>query len=94
MAHERAPIRFACIAIGATMPTEVSNEFDPDLLVRMLYDWIGAGMMQTEAMDTDDLAFGLLGVLAAVLPVPGVNIEHLTLRSPTPVVGSTAAKGP
>ena len=89
--HERAPIRFACIAIGATMPTEVSNEFDPDLLVTMLDDWIGSGMMQTAAMDTDDLAFGLLGVLASVLPVPGVNIEHLTLRSPTPVVGSTAA---
>jgi NADP-dependent 3-hydroxy acid dehydrogenase YdfG len=90
--HERAPIRFSCIAIGATMPTEISNEFDPELLETMLDDWIGTGMMQTAAMPTDDVAFALLGVLASVLRVPDVNIEHLTLRSPTPVVGSMAAK--
>jgi NAD(P)-dependent dehydrogenase (short-subunit alcohol dehydrogenase family) len=89
--HELAPIRFACIAIGSTMPTEISNDFDPDLLQVMLQDWIGTGMMQTAIMPTDDLAYALLGVLCAVLPVPDVNIEHLTLRSPSAVVGSMAA---
>jgi NAD(P)-dependent dehydrogenase (short-subunit alcohol dehydrogenase family) len=92
--HEHAPVRFACVAIGATMPTEVSNDFDRDLLDVMLSDWLGTGMMQTGVMPTDDLAAALLGLVAAVLPFPDVNLEHVLLRSPAAVVGSQAANRP
>lgn len=89
--HEHPPFRFSCVAVGATMPTEVSNDFDPGLLDEMLHDWIGTGMMQTAVMPTEDLARSLLGILASVLPFPGVGVEHVTLRSPSAVVGSHAA---
>mgnify|MGYP002336473204 CR=1 FL=1 len=89
--HEHAPKRFSCVAIGATMPTEVSNGFDPDLLSVLLEDWMATGSLQLETMVTDDLAYALLGVFAAALPVPGVNLEHLTVRTPTADLGSWAA---
>lgn len=89
--NEHAPTRFSCVAIGPTMPTEVSNNFDPDLLNTLLEDWMATGTLQLETMVTDDLAFALLGVFAAALPVPGVNLEHLTVRTPSAVLGSWAA---
>lgn len=90
--HECAPTRFACVAIGATMPTEVADGFEPELLGQVLEDWMVTGTMQTETMATDDVAAALLGMLAAVLPVAGVNIDHVVLRSPAPIVGSWAAR--
>jgi NAD(P)-dependent dehydrogenase (short-subunit alcohol dehydrogenase family) len=89
--NEHAPIRFACVEIGDTAPTEVADGFDPDLLATLLEDWSVTGALHVGWMTTDDLAFALLGILAAGLPVPGVNLEHITLRTPTAVRGSRAA---
>ena len=89
--NEHAPIRFSCVEIGDTSPTEVADAFDPELLTRFLEDWAVTGFLQVGWMTTDDLAVALLGILAAALPVPGVNLEHVTMRTPTAVRGSWAA---
>jgi NAD(P)-dependent dehydrogenase (short-subunit alcohol dehydrogenase family) len=88
---ECAPLRFCCVSIGATMPTEVSDAFDGELLGEMLDRWIRSGHIQNEAMATDELADSLVGILAAVLPRPGIGVEHLLLRSPSGVLGDPNA---
>jgi hypothetical protein len=43
--------------------------------------------MQRDFMETTDVAGLLAGVLATALEFPGVGIEDLTVRSPSPVAG-------
>ncbi len=80
--------RFCCIRIGATVPTEFGDAFDGDVLRRVLDQWVTQGLMQEEFMDTDDVAAVLVDTLAVLVAHPGVAIEDLVLRSPSPVVGS------
>ena len=39
-------------------------------------------------MDTDSLAAVIVETLAVVVAHPGIGLEDMTLRSPSPVVGS------
>jgi NAD(P)-dependent dehydrogenase (short-subunit alcohol dehydrogenase family) len=88
---EFAPLRFTSVAIGATMPTDVSNGFDGELLAEMLECWIRTGHLQNETMDVEHLAASVLGLLAAIRPVPDVGIEHVVLRSPSGALGDPGA---
>ncbi len=49
--------------------------------------WVRHGLMQRDFMETTDVAALLGGVLASALQFPGVGIEDLVLRSPSPVAG-------
>ncbi len=82
--HDR---RFSCIEVGATQPTEFGHTFDAEVLEPAMHDWFRHGTMQQEYMATDDVASYLVTALGAALAVPGIGVEHLTLRSPSPVVG-------
>ena len=42
-------------------------------------------------MPTDDLAGVLLGTLAAALEWPSIGVEHISLRSASPVVGTAGS---
>ena len=44
-------------------------------------------------MHTDDVAQVLVGTLATLLAVPGVGLEEVVLRSPSPVAGPTWTAG-
>jgi NAD(P)-dependent dehydrogenase (short-subunit alcohol dehydrogenase family) len=85
---EHPTVRFSCVAIGATQPTDFGNAFDPDLLGPAYQHWVRHGFMQERFMDTDDVAEFLVDSLATALRFPGVNVEHLLLRSPSPVLGA------
>jgi NAD(P)-dependent dehydrogenase (short-subunit alcohol dehydrogenase family) len=85
---EEPEVRFSCVAVGATFPTEFGSEFDPELLVASLDDWTRRGLMQEQFMPTDELAAVLVGTLASALRWPSIGIEHISLRSASPVVGT------
>jgi len=85
---EHPRIRFSCVAVGATVPTEFGSDFDPELLAASLDDWRLRGLVQEDYMVTDELAEVLVGMFAAALRHPGIGVEHLTLRSPSPVLGT------
>jgi NAD(P)-dependent dehydrogenase (short-subunit alcohol dehydrogenase family) len=91
---EHPEVRFAAVAVGPTQPTEFGDGFDPDLLERSFADWAHHGMLPETFMDTDDLAGVLIGTLAAALAHPGIGIEHLVLRSPSPAMGRKDIHGP
>ena len=91
---EHPEVRFAALAVGPTQPTEFGDGFDPDLLGRTFADWAHHGMLPETFMDTDDLAGVLIGTLGAALAHPGIGIEHLVLRSPSPAMGRKDLHGP
>lgn len=85
---EHPAVRFSCIAVGATQPTEFGIDFDHDLLGPALEHWARHGLMQEEFMVTDEVAGFMASMLGAALAFPGIGVEHITLRSPSPVIGS------
>ena len=83
---EHPEVRFSCIALGATQPTEFGNAFTPDQLGPTLATWFRHGLMQRDYMDTGEVARLLVSLLGAALTSPSVGIEEIVLRSPSPVV--------
>jgi NAD(P)-dependent dehydrogenase (short-subunit alcohol dehydrogenase family) len=88
--HERPGLRFSTVVIGGTMPTAFADGFDQDVSGRAVTDWVARGLIQEQLMTTDDVAEMLLGVLSEAIAFPGVSLDRLELRSPSPVAGSTA----
>lgn len=84
---EHPEVRFSCLAVGATQPTEFGNGFEADLLGRVFADWGRHGLLQEAFMGTDDLAGFLVGTLGSALDHLTIGIEHVVLRSPSPVMG-------
>jgi NAD(P)-dependent dehydrogenase (short-subunit alcohol dehydrogenase family) len=81
-------LRFTTVTVGATFPTDFGNAFEGDLLGRVLTDWGVRGLAQEEFMAPEDVADVLASVAAASVGRPGIGVDHLTLRSPSPVVGT------
>lgn len=88
---EHPDIRFACVAVGATVPTDFGNAFDPVKLGQALETWARHGLARAELMHTDHVAEVLIGTFAVALTYPDVGIEHLTLRSPAAIVDDSAS---
>lgn len=80
---EHPGIRFSCVAVGSTVPTEFGHSFDMELLTEVMRDWALHGLAQAEFMSTDEVADFLVRMYAAALPYPQVNVEHLVVRSPS-----------
>ena len=85
--NEHPNIRFSCVAVGSTVPTEFGNSFDLPLLGDLMSDWALHGLAQAEFMDTDEVGDFLVHMYAAALPYAQVNVEHLVLRSPSGLMG-------
>jgi NAD(P)-dependent dehydrogenase (short-subunit alcohol dehydrogenase family) len=88
---EHPEVRFSCIAVGATQPTDFGAQFDLELLGPMLDDWVRHGLLQERFMDTTEVARYLTVVLGAALELPEIGVERLLLRSSSPVMGTTGA---
>jgi NADP-dependent 3-hydroxy acid dehydrogenase YdfG len=85
---EHPEVRFSCIQVGATVPTDFGSNFEPERLEPALEVWARQGRAQASLMATDDVAQVILGVLATASPHPGVGLEHIALRSPAPVIAT------
>lgn len=86
---EHPEVRFTCLRLGSTMPTDFGAAFDGPVLATALGAWTRQGLLQQEVMATDDVAAVLVDLLATALAYPGVRLEHVALRSPKPLVGSS-----
>jgi NAD(P)-dependent dehydrogenase (short-subunit alcohol dehydrogenase family) len=86
-------VRFTCAAVGATVPTDFGATFDRPTLEAAFEHWEQQGIGHTGFMGTDELATALLDTLAAVLPHPGIGLEHLLLRAPSPLPPATGPTG-
>lgn len=84
---EHPELRWSCVTVGATFPTAFAQDFDGELLGEVLNAWTRRGLMQEQFMVPDEVAAQLLALYAGALAAPSVNVDHVTVRSPTPVVG-------
>jgi NADP-dependent 3-hydroxy acid dehydrogenase YdfG len=91
---ERPAVRFTCVVVGATQPSDFGAGFTPEALGDALPAWVRHGRLREAFMDTGDLAAAVLGALAAVLAVPGVGLEEIILRSPSPIAGEGWSPAP
>lgn len=84
---EHPGTRVSCVVVGATYPTDFGNAFDGEVLGPAMESWARHGLLQQEYMDPDDVAGVLVDLYSTALRHPGVCIQDVVLRSPSPVVG-------
>jgi NAD(P)-dependent dehydrogenase (short-subunit alcohol dehydrogenase family) len=84
--NEHPRIRFTAVAVGATFPTEFGDSFDSELLPKAIDHWTRHGLMTEEMLDPGELAGTILGVVGTALRHPGVAIERMVLRPPSPAI--------
>jgi NAD(P)-dependent dehydrogenase (short-subunit alcohol dehydrogenase family) len=85
---EHPGIRLSCVVVGATFPTDFGKDFDGDHLGAAMADWERHGLMQEDFMVPEDVAGCLVEIYGTALRFPGVGIDQIMLRSPSPVLGS------
>jgi NADP-dependent 3-hydroxy acid dehydrogenase YdfG len=91
---EHPRLRFGTVVVGATMPTDFARAFDGEVLGTAMEVWTAHGQFQEKFMEADDVGQVLADLFAALLPVPGVNMERIVLRTPSPVLGHTGLDSP
>jgi NAD(P)-dependent dehydrogenase (short-subunit alcohol dehydrogenase family) len=78
--NERPRVRWTCITVGPTVPTEFGIHFDPELMVELFAEWSTLGMADSSLMATTDVADVIVGTLALLHANPSVNCDHIVLR--------------
>ena len=91
-------LRFTTVTVGDTFPTDFGNAFDGEVLTRVMDDWAARGLAPARFMAPDDVARTLLAVAGTLRALPGIGVDHLVIRSPSPPAASFmeafAALGP
>src|SRR5262245_18314207 len=78
--NERPAVRWTCITVGPTVPTEFGIHFDPELMMEMFAEWSKLGMADSSLMATAVVADVIVGMLALLTANPTVNCDHVVLR--------------
>lgn len=86
---EQPHVRFMTLVVGVTTPTDFASGFDVDELTSAMDVWAAQGNTPSEFMSRDDVAAVMVDLLATLLPRPGVGVETVVLRSPSPLTGSS-----
>jgi hypothetical protein len=79
--------------VGATFPTGMGDGFGMDELVPAFENWQRQGVLQEEMMTPEDLGGFLVELYGTALRFPAVNVDHVVLRSPSPIVGPPEPDG-
>ena len=83
---EHPEIRFSCITVGPTFPTEFGVHFDEALMTELFADWSRLGMVHASLMDVNELADVVVTTLEQLLRHPGIGMEHIVLRPASAIV--------
>ena len=87
--QEQPRARFTTLVIGGTFPTDFGAEFDAERLIPAMSDWARHGVIQEKLMTTEEVADVLVGTLASIVDLPDISIDHVVVRSASPVVGGS-----
>ena len=87
---EHPEVRWSCVAVGATFPTGFGSSFDPQLIGDLMGRWIKRGLLQDSFMVPAEVAQHLLATYASALDLPSINVDQITLRSPSATFGAAA----
>jgi NAD(P)-dependent dehydrogenase (short-subunit alcohol dehydrogenase family) len=78
--NEQPQVRWTCITVGPTVPTEFGIDFDPELMVEIFEEWSKQGHLDASFMTTPEVAAVIVGALALLAANPTVNCDHVVLR--------------
>jgi NAD(P)-dependent dehydrogenase (short-subunit alcohol dehydrogenase family) len=78
--NEQSQVRWTCITVGPTVPTEFGIDFDPELMMEIFAEWSEQGHVDTSLMTTTEVADVIAGTLALLAANPTVNCDHIVLR--------------
>ena len=78
--NEQPKVRWTCITVGPTGPTEFGINFDPELMVEIFAEWSKQGHLDPSFMTTTEVAEVIAGTLGLLAANPTVNCDHVVLR--------------
>ena len=80
--HEHRDVRFIRTTIGSTIGTEFGNNFDGEILMQALAQWVVSAQATAKMMTAPDLGAVLSELLDMLLRHPDVDMPQLSLEPP------------
>jgi NAD(P)-dependent dehydrogenase (short-subunit alcohol dehydrogenase family) len=79
---ERPEHRFVRLAVGDTIGTEFTRDFDAGLAGELFPKWLASSVIHEQHMEVDDLGRTIAELVAVLLAHPGLTIPELTISPP------------
>ena len=83
---ERPDHRFVCLAVGDTIGTDFTRDFDVEEAGELFPKWLAAGVIHEKHMEVDDLGLAIAEFVAMLLAHPGLTVPELTIKPPGPMM--------
>jgi hypothetical protein len=83
---ERPEFRFVKLAVGSTIGTDFTRDFDAGLAGALYPKWLAASVIHERYMEVDDLGRTIAELLAVLLAHPGLTMPELTISPPGPMM--------
>jgi NAD(P)-dependent dehydrogenase (short-subunit alcohol dehydrogenase family) len=79
---EHPELRFSCIRVGQTMPTDFARDFEPELAGELFPKWVAIGRIPAQGMDVVEVGRAIADSLAIAVTTPTVEFQDMVLRAP------------
>lgn len=79
---ERPDRRFVCMAVGDTIGTDFTRDFDAERAGAYFQKWLAASVIHERYMEADDLGRTIAEFVAVLLAHPGLTIPEITIKPP------------
>jgi NAD(P)-dependent dehydrogenase (short-subunit alcohol dehydrogenase family) len=74
--------RFVCLAVGDTIGTDFTRDFDADVAAALFPKWLASGVIHEQHMEVDDLGRTIAELVAVLLAHPGLTVPEMTIKPP------------
>jgi NAD(P)-dependent dehydrogenase (short-subunit alcohol dehydrogenase family) len=88
---EHPELRFGCIRVGQTIPTDFAREFDQTVAAELLPKWIAIGRIPKQAMNVEEVGRAIADSLATATNTPTIEMQDIVLRAPGGTFEGTVA---
>jgi NAD(P)-dependent dehydrogenase (short-subunit alcohol dehydrogenase family) len=83
---ERPEFRFVRLAVGDTIGTDFTRDFDAALAGELFPKWLASSVIHEQHMEVDDLGRTIAELLAVLFAHPGLTMPELTISPPGPMM--------
>jgi NAD(P)-dependent dehydrogenase (short-subunit alcohol dehydrogenase family) len=83
---ERPEFRFVKLAVGDTIGTDFTRDFDAGLAGELFPKWLASSVIHEQHMEVDDLGRTIAELVAVLLAHPGLTMPELTITPPGPMM--------
>ena len=83
---ERPEHRFVCLAVGDTIGTDFTRDFEAGLAGELFPKWLASSVIHEQHMEVGDLGRMIAELVAVLLAHPGLTVPELTITPPGPMM--------